>query len=125
MEVVWKERNGYWNSNKKINKRNPKFQWKIKIIKLPSPMLTNYLTIAFRNIWKQKGYTIINIASISLGMVCFILILGFVLTAKSSHGNWCKRLHNSWYAFSSDRPIHGGIAFCSFSYEQPDTYFEA
>jgi len=46
-------------------------------------MLGHFLTFTFRNIWKQKGYTIINIAGLSLGMTCFTLILGFVLSELS------------------------------------------
>jgi len=46
-------------------------------------MLKNYLTIAFRNIWRQKEYAIINIAGLSLGMACCVLIIGFVLTELS------------------------------------------
>ncbi len=41
-------------------------------------MLRNYLLIALRNIWKQKGFTIINIAGLALGMTCCILILGYL-----------------------------------------------
>lgn len=46
-------------------------------------MFKNFLSTAVRNIWKQKGYTIINIVGLSLGMTCFMLILGFVLTELS------------------------------------------
>ena len=41
-------------------------------------MLKNYLTIALRNLRKQKGYTFINIFGLALGMACCILILLFV-----------------------------------------------
>jgi putative ABC transport system permease protein len=39
-----------------------------------SPMPKNYLKIALRNIRKQKGYSFINIAGLTLGLACFILI---------------------------------------------------
>ena len=38
-------------------------------------MIKNYLKIAFRNIKRQKGYSFINIAGLSLGLTCSILIL--------------------------------------------------
>ena len=38
-------------------------------------MFKNYLKIAFRNIKRQKGYSFINIAGLSLGLTCSILIL--------------------------------------------------
>jgi len=41
-------------------------------------MLKNYLTVAFRNILRHKVYSIINIAGLSIGMACTILILLWV-----------------------------------------------
>jgi putative ABC transport system permease protein len=41
-------------------------------------MLKNYLKIALRHLQRQKGYSLINIAGLSVGMACFILILLFV-----------------------------------------------
>jgi len=41
-------------------------------------MLKNYLKIAIRNISKNKLYSFINIAGLSIGMACFILIMMWV-----------------------------------------------
>ncbi|WP_282079724.1 ABC transporter permease [Aquimarina algiphila] len=41
-------------------------------------MFKNYVKIAWRNLVKNKGYTIINIAGLSVGVCCFILIALFV-----------------------------------------------
>lgn len=41
-------------------------------------MLKNYFKIAFRNIKKFKGYSFINIAGLTIGMACFILIFIWV-----------------------------------------------
>jgi putative ABC transport system permease protein len=41
-------------------------------------MLKNYLTVAVRNILRHKVYSIINIAGLSVGMACTILILLWV-----------------------------------------------
>ena len=38
-------------------------------------MLKNYLTVAVRNILRHKVYSLINIAGLSVGMACTILIL--------------------------------------------------
>ena len=38
-------------------------------------MFKNYLTVAVRNIMRHKVYSIINIAGLSVGMACTILIL--------------------------------------------------
>ena len=41
-------------------------------------MLRNYLTIALRNFMKYKGYSIINIAGLAIGLACCFLIVFFV-----------------------------------------------
>ena len=41
-------------------------------------MIQNYLKVALRNIKRSKGFSFINIAGLSVGMVCFILIMLFV-----------------------------------------------
>ncbi|MBW2411602.1 MAG: ABC transporter permease, partial [Deltaproteobacteria bacterium] len=41
-------------------------------------MITNYFKIAIRNILRHKAYSIINIAGLSVGMACTILILLWV-----------------------------------------------
>lgn len=41
-------------------------------------MFRNYLKIALRNIGKHKGYSLINITGLAMGMACCIVILAFV-----------------------------------------------
>ena len=41
-------------------------------------MLKNQLTIAIRNILRQKGYTFINIMGLCIGIACCVLILLYV-----------------------------------------------
>jgi len=41
-------------------------------------MIKNYLKIAFRNIWKNKAYSFINISGLAIGMACCMLILLYV-----------------------------------------------
>jgi putative ABC transport system permease protein len=42
-------------------------------------MLSNYLTIAFRNLWRHKAFTAINIIGLAVGMATCLLIVLFVL----------------------------------------------
>jgi len=42
-------------------------------------MFKNYLHIALRNIKKHKGYSLINILGLAIGMACCILIFSYVL----------------------------------------------
>lgn len=46
-------------------------------------MFKNYLKIAFRIIRKQKGYSLINIASLSIGLACSMMIILYILTELS------------------------------------------
>jgi putative ABC transport system permease protein len=46
-------------------------------------MFKNYLKIAFRNIGKHKGYSLINVAGLAIGMACCILIMLFVFDELS------------------------------------------
>lgn len=46
-------------------------------------MFWNFIKIAFRNIWRQKGYAMINILGLAIGLATSILILLFVLFEKS------------------------------------------
>ena len=41
-------------------------------------MFKNYLKVAFRNIWRHKGYSLINILGLSIGMALCLLILLYV-----------------------------------------------
>jgi len=41
-------------------------------------MFKNYLTIAWRNLWKTKSSSLINIIGLSTGMLCFIIILLYI-----------------------------------------------
>jgi len=56
-----------------------------------STMFKNYLKIAFRNIRKHKGFSVINIAGLAIGMTCFILIMLYVqyeLSFDKFHENY-------------------------------------
>src|ERR1700712_2918126 len=41
-------------------------------------MLYNYIKIAFRNLWRHKGFSLINIIGLAVGMSAFLLILMYV-----------------------------------------------
>src|SRR5690348_3287893 len=38
-------------------------------------MFRNYFTVAFRNLWRNKIFSLINVTGLSLGLACCILIL--------------------------------------------------
>ncbi len=49
-------------------------------------MFENYIKVAFRNLMKHRGYTIINITGLTLGMLCCLLIMLWVQDELSYDG---------------------------------------
>ena len=52
-------------------------------------MFKNYLKSALRNLYKHKGYSLINIIGLAIGMACCLLILLYVrheLSYDAYHG---------------------------------------
>src|SRR4029079_10193011 len=46
-------------------------------------MVKNYLKIAWRNLTKNKVFSIINISGFAIGLTCFVLIAVFVINELS------------------------------------------
>ena len=61
-------------------------------------MIKNYIKIAFRNLWKQKGFSAINILGLSLGMACSLMILLWVKDEKSVDA-FHKNGNNLYYIY--------------------------
>ena len=56
---------------------------KIKGFVFPPALLLNYFKIAFRKIRRQKGYTIINISGLAVGLACCAIMMLWVRNEKS------------------------------------------
>lgn len=56
-------------------------------------MFENYLKLAFRNLWKSKIFSLINVVGLSLGMTVCILILLFVHYEKTFDGMHTKNIY--------------------------------
>lgn len=68
-------------------------------------MIKNYLKIAWRNIWKNKTFSFINIMGLALGMACSLLIMLWVqdeLNVDGFHAN-NKQLYSVY-----ERQYHDG-----------------
>ena len=48
-----------------------------------SPMFRNHLTVAFRNLTKRKGYSLLNILGLAIGITCCLLIFQYVAYERS------------------------------------------
>jgi putative ABC transport system permease protein len=67
---LWQSRRWYW---REIVKSIPKFVK--ESIRWRMTMFSNYLKISIRNIKRYKGYSVINIAGLAVGIACSIFIL--------------------------------------------------
>jgi ABC-type antimicrobial peptide transport system permease subunit len=61
-------------------------------------MFKNYLKVAFRNLWKNKGFSFINIIGLAVGMASAILILLWIQNEVSYDGFHAKkdRIYEAW-----------------------------
>ncbi len=63
-------------------------------------MFKNYLTIAWRNLWNNKGYTIINVGGLALGMAV-TLIIGLWILDEQSYNDYYKNKDKIAQVFQS------------------------
>ena len=74
-------------------------------------MFYNYLIVALRNLRNQPGLTAIKVLSLSLGMVCSILVLMHVQYANSydkHFENW-QNIYRVVASFTTDQRIDGNL----------------
>ena len=69
-------------------------------------MIKNYFKIAFRSLWKNKGYSAINIFGLATGLACCLLITLYV-TDELSYDRHFKNA-GSIYRINSDIRFGGG-----------------
>ena len=55
-------------------------------------MLKNYFRTAIRNLLRQRGYSLINITGLAIGLACCLLILMFV-NDELSYDNYSEYAH--------------------------------
>ena len=81
-------------------------------------MIQNIIKITFRNISKHRGYYFINVAGLSIGVVCFILIALFI-TDELSYDRYHEKADRIYKAgvraLWADNEFHGCVSPASFS----------
>ena len=71
-------------------------------------MLKNYLKTAFRNLRRNKIYSFINIAGLSIGLACAMLILLYVKD-EVSFDKFHKNVNNIYRIVSKSK--HNGVEY--------------
>ena len=59
-------------------------------------MLKNYFKIAFRNLWRNKSFSAINIFGLALGLAICLLITLFVID-ELSYDKWNPELYKVYH----------------------------
>ncbi len=70
-------------------------------------MLKNYIKIAWRNLWKNKGYSAINIIGLSIGMTA-VLIIGIWIQNQFQFDNFYSNntsLYKLWNKYEDEGKI--------------------
>jgi hypothetical protein len=53
-------------------------------------MIRNYLRVAFRNLWRHKGFSLLNIIGLTVGMSAFFLVFLYVSFELSYDSSYSK-----------------------------------
>ncbi|GJM35667.1 MAG: ABC transporter permease [Saprospiraceae bacterium] len=69
-------------------------------------MWRNYLKVALRSLFKQKGLTFINILGLSIGMACFSLFLLYAIN-EFSYDRWHDRHEDIYRVYRWTESING------------------
>jgi ABC-type antimicrobial peptide transport system permease subunit len=72
-------------------------------------MFRNYLKVAFRNLWRSKGYSFINIAGLALGMASAVLISLWIYN-EVSYDRFHKKSDRLYWAWN--RGLFNGQIQC-------------
>jgi putative ABC transport system permease protein len=89
-------------------------------------MLRSYLKVAFRNLWKYKGFSAINIAGLTIGIAACLLILQYV-SFKLSYDQFNKNVKTVYRVvndrFQQGKLIqHGTITYSGVGKAMNDDY---
>ena len=71
-----------------------------------SAMLRNYFKVGYRNLLKQKAYSVINIFGLGLGIACCLLIVLFVHD-ELSYDNYHEKRDRIYRLTHGERPLEG------------------
>ncbi|MBS1602168.1 MAG: ABC transporter permease [Bacteroidetes bacterium] len=71
-------------------------------------MFKNYLKVAFRNLWKNKGFSFINVIGLAIGMSSAILILLWIQNEVTYDGFHAKkdRIYEAWNRAAFSGAMH-------------------
>ncbi|NEU08560.1 FtsX-like permease family protein [Flavihumibacter sp. R14] len=75
-------------------------------------MLKNYLKTAFRNLWRYKGFSLINISSLAVGITC-CLIIGLFVWDELKYDKFIPEGENIYRMYTEDTDVNGTTSTAS------------
>ena len=71
-------------------------------------MITNFFKTTIRNLWRNKGFSIINIAGLSIGMAAALIILLWIQNEVSTD-RFYKKTDRIYQMYNRDKMASGEI----------------
>lgn len=87
---------------------NPRLASGLSYANKPTPMIKNYLTTTVRNILKRKGFSLLNIVGLAIGLSASLLILQYVkdeLSYDDFHANADRIYRVQFDAYRKRLPV--------------------
>jgi putative ABC transport system permease protein len=82
-------------------------------------MFSNYLKIAFRNLIQRKGFSFVNIFGLTIGMVCTMLILLWVMD-ELSYDKFHKNANNIYRVVTDTEIMQSGLVATTMQEKLPE-----
>src|SRR5580698_10017041 len=71
-------------------------------------MIRNYIKTAFRNLWRNKAFSVINIVGLSVGLACCMLIFLYAMD-EVSYDRFNKNAENIYHLVTSSKTPDGQV----------------
>jgi putative ABC transport system permease protein len=86
-------------------------------------MIRNYLKTAFRNLWRNKGFSLINIVGLSVGLACCMLIFLYTMD-EVSYDRFNANAVNIYHLVVDDKSPDGQVHKFSSTGDMPGPNFK-
>ncbi len=86
-------------------------------------MIKNYFKTAFRNLWRNKGFSLINIVGLSVGLACCMLIFLYTMD-EVSYDRFNVKAPNIYHLVVDDKSPDGQVRKFSSTGDMPGPNFK-
>src|ERR1700743_2349087 len=86
-------------------------------------MIRNYIKTAFRNLWRNKAFSVINIVGLSVGLACCMLIFLYTMD-EVSYDRFHKNAVNIYHLISDSKAADGQVHKTSSTGDVPGPDFK-